>query len=77
MNSCMKNNVSPHSIAQDTSDSEMSNMFYATQGRRRSRSPPQCYSCKEIGHIAKYCNKKLCNYCKNEGHNIKDCRICT
>ncbi|KAL6330239.1 hypothetical protein AAG906_040161 [Vitis piasezkii] len=50
-------------------------MAYAVQSRGRSRSSPQCYSCKEIGHIAKHCSKKFCNYCKKEGHIIKDCRV--
>ncbi|KAJ0082875.1 hypothetical protein Patl1_11567 [Pistacia atlantica] len=63
-------------LDQDAGGSEMVNMAYAAQGRGRSRSPPQCYSCKEIRHIAKYCSKKFCNYCKNEGHIIKDCRVC-
>ncbi|KAJ0053502.1 hypothetical protein Pint_00159 [Pistacia integerrima] len=62
-------------LIKDAGGSEMVNMAYAAQGRGRSRSPPQCYSCKEIGHIAKYCSKKFCNYCKKEGHIIKDCRV--
>jgi hypothetical protein len=61
-------------LAQDAGGFEMTNMAYATQGRGRSISPPQCYSCKEIGHIAKHCSKKFCNYCKKEGH-IKDCHV--
>jgi hypothetical protein len=40
------------SLAQDGGGSDMVNVAYAAQGRGRSRSPPQCYSCKEIGHIA-------------------------
>ncbi|KAA8535364.1 hypothetical protein F0562_030367 [Nyssa sinensis] len=39
-------------LAQDAGGSEMVNVAYAAQGRGRSRSPSQCYSCKEIGHIA-------------------------
>lgn len=62
-------------LDQDAGGSKMVNMAYAAQGRGRSRSPPQCYSCKEIGHIAKYCSKKFCNYCKKEGHILKDCRV--
>ncbi|KAJ0079888.1 hypothetical protein Patl1_24395 [Pistacia atlantica] len=62
-------------LDQDAGGSEMVNMAYTAQGRRQSRSPPQCYSCKEIGHIAKYCSKKFCNYFKKEGHIIKDCRV--
>jgi len=33
----------------------------------------QCYSCKEYGHIANNYKKKFCNYCKQQGHIIKDC----
>jgi hypothetical protein len=62
-------------LAQDASGSEMVNMAYVAQGKGRSRSLPQYYSCKEIGHIAKHCSKKFCNYCKMEGHIIKDCRV--
>ncbi|KAI9180922.1 hypothetical protein LWI28_009453 [Acer negundo] len=28
-----------------------------------------------VGHIAKHCRKKFCNYYKKEGHIIKDCRV--
>jgi hypothetical protein len=42
-------------------------MWPTAQGRGRSRSPPQYYSCKEIRHIAKHC--------KTEGHIIKDFRV--
>ena len=61
-------------LAQDAGGSEMINVAYTAQGRGRYESPPQCYSYKEIGHIAKHCSKKFCNYCKKEGHIIKDCR---
>ncbi|XP_041028457.1 uncharacterized protein LOC121268308 [Juglans microcarpa x Juglans regia] len=48
------------------------NVAYAAQ--RRGRNKLQCFSCKEFGHIAHNCPKKVCNYCK-EGHIIKDCRV--
>ena len=64
--------VSQLGLAQDAGGFEMIYVAYAAQGRGRSRSPPQCYSCKEIGHIAKHCSKKFYNYCKKEGHIIKD-----
>jgi len=53
----------------------MVNMAYAVQGRGRSKSPPQCYNCKEIQHIAKHYKKKFCNYCKKVGHIIRDCLV--
>ena len=62
-------------LAHDDGGSEIVNVAYATQGRARSRSSPQCYSCKEIGHIAKHCNKKFFNYCKKESHILKDCHV--
>ncbi|KAK0577730.1 hypothetical protein LWI29_037641 [Acer saccharum] len=62
-------------IAQDAGGTEMVNVAYAAHDKGRYKSPPQCYSCKEVGHIAKHCRKKFCNYCKKEGHIIKDCRV--
>ncbi|KAF8369556.1 hypothetical protein HHK36_032419 [Tetracentron sinense] len=49
---------------------------YATQTKPRGRdmSTIQCYSCKELGHIANQCQKKFCNYCKGKGHVITECR---
>ena len=51
--------ASQHGIAQDTVSTEIFNMAYAAQGKGRFKSPPQCYSCKEFGHIAKNCSKKF------------------
>ena len=67
--------TSQHAIAQDTVSTEIFNMAYTAQGKGKFKSPPQCYSCKEFGHIAKNCSKKFCHYCKKEGHIIKDCHI--
>jgi len=58
--------ASQHGIAQDTVITKIVNMAYAAQGKGRSKSLPQCYNCKEFGHIAKNCNKKFCNYCKKK-----------
>ena len=33
----------------------------------------QRYSCKKYVHIARNCGKKFCNYCKQQGHIIKEC----
>jgi len=68
--------ASQHGIAQDTVITKIVNMAYAAQGKGGSKSLPQCYNCKEFGHIAKNCNKKFCNYCKKKkDHIIKDYRI--
>jgi hypothetical protein len=58
--------ASQHGIAQDTVITKIVNMAYAAQGKGGSKSLPQCYNCKEFGHIAKNCNKKFCNYCKKK-----------
>jgi hypothetical protein len=67
--------ASQHGIAQDTVSTEIFNMAYAAQGKGRFKSSPQCYSCKEFGHITKNCSKKFYNYCKKKGHIIKEYRI--
>jgi hypothetical protein len=35
----------------------------------------QCFNCKELRHIARNCSEKFCNYCKKEGHVIKECHL--
>ncbi|KAJ8770907.1 hypothetical protein K2173_022079 [Erythroxylum novogranatense] len=52
--------------------SEVVNVAYAAQGRNRGKKQLQCYSCKEFEHIARNCDKKFCNYCKQDGHIIKE-----
>ena len=48
---------------------------YAGQGKGKGRymRKVQSFSYKEYGHIAANCAKKTCNYCKKQGHIIKDC----
>lgn len=76
VNSCVKNSVLPPSLALlKTLVVLRWLMWPIAQGRGRSRSLPEYYSCKEIRHIAKHCNKKFCNYCKKKGHIIKDFRV--
>ncbi|XP_035542197.1 uncharacterized protein LOC108980192 [Juglans regia] len=50
---------------------------YAAQGKTKGRdlSTTQCYSCKGYGHLDANYSKKTCNYCKKQGHIIKDCPI--
>ncbi|XP_050890277.1 zinc finger protein GIS2-like [Lathyrus oleraceus] len=48
---------------------------YAAQskGKCRDMSQVQCFSCKQFGHIARNCSKKICNYCNQQGHIISEC----
>ncbi|XP_034197696.1 uncharacterized protein LOC117613160 [Prunus dulcis] len=48
---------------------------YAAQGKPRGRdiSTVQCFCCKGFGHYAANCPRKFCNYCKKDGHIIKEC----
>nr|XP_017242423.1 PREDICTED: uncharacterized protein LOC108214761 [Daucus carota subsp. sativus]XP_017254442.1 PREDICTED: uncharacterized protein LOC108224370 [Daucus carota subsp. sativus] len=65
-------------LTQDTmkeEKSELVHVAYATQGKPRGRDMRnvQCFSCKGFGHYASNCSKKFCNYCKKDGHIIKEC----
>jgi len=63
-----------HELTQDTV-TEM-NVAYMAQERGRHRGVSvQCFNCKELGHIARNCSKKFYNYCKKEGHVIKECHL--
>jgi len=42
------------------------------KGMSRNKSNIHCYSYKEYWHIAINYRKKLCNYCKHQGHIIKE-----
>ncbi|CAL8997967.1 unnamed protein product [Prunus brigantina] len=48
---------------------------YAAQGKPQGRdmSTVQCFCCKGFGHYAANCPRKFCNYCKKDGHIIKEC----
>jgi hypothetical protein len=50
-------------------------VVYAAQGKPRGRdmSTIQCFCCKGFGHYAANCPRKFCNYCKKDGHIIKEC----
>ena len=52
-------------------------MAYATQGKPKGTdmSTIQCFCCKGFGYYASNCSKQICNYCKKEGHIIKECLI--
>jgi hypothetical protein len=58
---------------QSKETSKVVNVAYVAQGKNRYKGTMQCYSCKEYGHIACNCGKKFCNYCKWNGHIIKEC----
>jgi hypothetical protein len=52
------------------------NVAYMAQRRGRQRGVSvQCFNCKELGHIARNCSKKFCNYFKKEVHVIKECHL--
>ena len=42
------------------------------------KSPPKCFNCQKIGHIAKDCKSEKaplrCYNCQTEGHYAKDCK---
>lgn len=46
-----------------------------SKGRGRDMSKIHCFSCKYYRHNAVNCPKKFCNYCKKQGHIIKECFI--
>ncbi|KAF3674131.1 putative myb-like protein J-like [Capsicum annuum] len=48
---------------------------FTAQGKGMSRdmNRTQCYNCKEYVHITRNYGKKFCNYCKQQGHIIKEC----
>ena len=50
-------------------------MAYAAQGKPRGRdiSTIQCFCCRGFGHYAANYPRKFCNYCKKDGHIIKEC----
>jgi hypothetical protein len=50
---------------------------YAVYGKGKCKymRKVQCFSCKEYGHIAANYAKKYCNYCKKQGHFIKECPL--
>ena len=44
----------------------------------QERETRKCYSCGEIGHLSKNCNKKRiekCAYCERNGHSEAKCRL--
>ncbi|WVY98629.1 hypothetical protein V8G54_030780 [Vigna mungo] len=45
------------------------------KSRHHDMSTIQCFSCKRFGHYASTYPKKFCNYCKKDGHIIKECPI--
>ena len=52
-------------------------MAYAAQDKPKSRdmSIIQCFCCKGFGYYASNYSKKIYNYCKKDGHIIKECPI--
>jgi hypothetical protein len=65
-------------LEQSHGNSGLATVAFSVQGR----GPPmhsqtlQWFCCKESGHSAANCPKKICSYCNKKGHIIKECRIC-
>ena len=49
-------------------------MAYVAHGKLRGRdiSNVQCFCCKGTGHYSWNFSKNFCNYCKKDGHIIKE-----
>ncbi|KAG5570990.1 hypothetical protein H5410_060756 [Solanum commersonii] len=55
--------------------------MYTSKGTYKSynqrsfqKSRPECFECKEYGHIVSHCKKRnICNYCKKPDHIILEC----
>ncbi|KAA8546345.1 hypothetical protein F0562_002916 [Nyssa sinensis] len=56
-------------------DANPNPVAYAAYGKGKGKDmrKVQCFGCKEYGHIAAHCAKKVCNYCKKPGHFIREC----
>ena len=56
-------------------DSNPNPVAYAAYGKGKGKDmrKVQCFSYEEYSHIAANCTKKSCNYCKKQGHFIKEC----
>ncbi|RDX95271.1 hypothetical protein CR513_22236, partial [Mucuna pruriens] len=65
-----------HLLAQPLNEEHKSSivpMAYVAHEKSRCRDlSVQCFCCKQFGHYASSCSKKFCNYCKNDGHTIKE-----
>ena len=46
-----------------------------SRGRGSKMKKTQCYNYKRYEHIAPHCPNKVCNYCKQLGHIVKECLI--
>lgn len=49
-------------------------MWLVQHKQNQETSKIQCYSCKEYGHIASQCKRKMGNYCKKFRHIISEWR---
>ncbi|KAJ0077160.1 hypothetical protein Patl1_35637 [Pistacia atlantica] len=58
-------------IAQDTGGTEMVNVAYAAHGKGRYKSLPQCYSCKEVRHIAKHLARNSTTIARRKGISLR------
>ncbi|KAF1879900.1 hypothetical protein Lal_00022804 [Lupinus albus] len=67
--------ITQGAMSHDATIFEPVTIAYAAQSKGKSRDMRhiQCFSCKQFGHIAHSCNKKFCNYYKQQGHIISEC----
>ncbi|KAF1889354.1 hypothetical protein Lal_00024678 [Lupinus albus] len=67
--------LTPGAIVQDNITLAAVTVTYAGQGKEKWTDTKQVqgYSFKEFGHFAGNSIRKLCSYCKQNGHIVKEC----
>lgn len=42
--------------------------------KKKTKSKDFCERCQRVGHLAKDCYTRMCDYCKKTGHDLVECR---